>query len=61
MKPFTAIACIIFVLVALAHLLRLITGVEVVIAGMLLPLWVSAIAPVFSSGLAWMLWREGRS
>ncbi len=61
MKPFAAIASIIFILVALAHILRLLTGAEVMICGMLLPLWLSAIPPVFLFGLAWMLWREGQS
>ena len=61
MKPFTAIASIVFVLVAVAHLLRLLSGAEIVLNGRMLPMWVSAIVPVLSAGLAWMLWREGRS
>jgi len=61
MKPFTAIASIVFVLVAFAHLLRLLSGAEVLVNGRMLPMWLSAIAPVLLAGLAWMLWREGRS
>lgn len=60
MKPFTAIACIVFILVAAGHVLRLIFGVEIVVNGRMLPMWVSAVAPVLLVGLAWMLWREGR-
>jgi len=61
MKPFTAIASILFVLIALAHLVRLLSGAEILVNGELIPMWASAIAPVISAGLAWMLWREGRS
>lgn len=60
MKPFTAIASIVFLLVAAGHVLRLIFGVEIVVNGKALPMWVSAVAPFFLVGLAWMLWREGR-
>jgi hypothetical protein len=60
MKPFTAIASIVFILIAAAHLLRLLFGVEIVVNGRALPMWLSAVAPVLLAGLAWMLWREGR-
>ena len=60
MKPFTAIATVIFIIIALAHLLRLLFGVELVVDGMIIPRWVSAVAPVFFAWLAWMLWREGQ-
>ena len=41
MKPFTTLAVIIFALVALVHLIRLISGFEVVVGGTMVPQWVS--------------------
>ena len=60
MKPFTTLAVIILALVALAHLFRLIWGVEVVVGGTMLPLWVSLPGLIVPAGLALMLWREAR-
>ena len=60
MKPFSAIAVVVFVLVALAQLLRLILGWSVVINGIDIPLWASAIACLVAAGLAVMVWREAR-
>jgi hypothetical protein len=61
MKPFTAISSIFLILIAAAHLIRLLSGAEILVNGRILPMWVSAVAPVFLVGLAWMLWREGRN
>ncbi len=60
MKPATLIATVFLGLVALAHLLRLVIGVEVTAGGVTIPLWLSAVACVFTGGLAVLLWREGR-
>jgi hypothetical protein len=60
MKPFTTIAVIVFSLVGVMHLLRLFFGWEVIINGMILPVWVSAPGFFLASGLALMLWRESR-
>jgi hypothetical protein len=60
MKPFTTIAVIVFSLIALIHLLRLFFGWEVIINGMILPLWISVPGFLIASGLALMLWRESR-
>ncbi len=61
MKPFTTLAVFVLALVAVAHLLRLIFGWEVVFNGSHIPLWVSVIAVVLPSGLACMVWRESRN
>jgi hypothetical protein len=61
MKPFTTIAVLVFALVALAHLLRLFTAWEVVIGGLVIPMWVSWIGLVVAGGLAVMVWREART
>lgn len=61
MRPFTTLAVIIFGLMALAHLYRLITGFEVIIAGSMLPQWASILGLIIAGGLALMLWRESRT
>jgi hypothetical protein len=59
-KPFTTIAIIVFSLMGFIHLLRLFFGWEIIINGMILPLWISAPGFAIASGLAFMLWRESR-
>lgn len=59
-KPFTIIAIVLFSLIALLQLLRFILGWEIMVNGMIIPVWVSAIAFVIAAGLAVMLWRETR-
>ena len=58
MKPFSTIAVVVFALVALMQLLRLLLGWEVVVNGMSIPLWASAVGFVVAAGLAVMVWRE---
>jgi len=60
MKAFTTLAVVLFALVALAHLVRLIWGIEVVVGGTTIPQWVSVPGAIIPAGLAWMLWRESR-
>ena len=60
MKPVTMITVLFLAMVAAAHLLRLVLGVEVTVGGTLVPLWVSVIACVVPVGLAVGLWRESR-
>jgi hypothetical protein len=42
------------------HLLRLLFGWEVILNGMIIPLWISLPGFLFAAGLAVMLWRESR-
>ena len=58
MKTGSLLAIILFVLVTLAHLLRLVNGTEIVIGGNVLPMWVSAAGVIVPGLLAWMLWKE---
>jgi hypothetical protein len=60
MKPFSVIAAVVFALVALVQLLRLVLGWPVVVNGVNIPLWASAIACLVAAGLAVMVWREAR-
>ena len=58
MKPFTTVAIGVFGLVALAQLLRVALGWDVVVNGINIPSWVSLIACGAAVTLATMLWRE---
>jgi hypothetical protein len=58
MKPVARITTIFLALVALGHLLRLVLRVEVIAGDVTIPLWLSAVACVFTGGLAVLLWRE---
>jgi energy-coupling factor transporter transmembrane protein EcfT len=51
------IAGIIFFLVAILHLLRIITGAPVVVSGWLLPIWVNWMGMIFTGFLSvWFWW-----
>ena len=61
MKPFTTIAVAVFALVAVVHLLRILAGWQVIVAGFVIPVWWSAFGLVVAGGLALMVWREART
>jgi hypothetical protein len=58
MKTGTSLAIALFTLVALAHLLRLLTGAQITLNGQAVPQWVSLLGVVVPAGVAWLLWRE---
>jgi hypothetical protein len=58
MKPFTLIAIVVFVLIAVMHVLRLLLDWYVVVAGVSIPMWVSLLGLLIAGGLAVMVWRE---
>ncbi len=60
MKPFTTIAVILLALLALVHIFRFVRGLEIVVNGMSVPLWVSAAVGLVAAVLALMVWRESR-
>ncbi len=60
MKSGTGLAILAFVLVAVAHLLRLALGVHMTIGTAEIPMWVSGLGVVVPLSLAWLLMREGR-
>ncbi len=60
MKPAALVATVFLALVGIAHLVRIVLRLDLVAAGLAVPLWASAVACVFTSGLAVMLWRESR-
>jgi hypothetical protein len=61
MKPFTTIAVAVFALVAVAHLVRVFAGWDVVIGGFVVPTWFSFVGLVIAGGLALMVWREAHT
>jgi len=54
------IAGTIFLLVATAHVVRLLLEVEIVMSGWVLPLWVSVVGAVVPVILAWFCFRAAR-
>jgi hypothetical protein len=61
MKPFTTIAVVVLGLVSAGQLIRFVQGWEVLVNGIAIPTWASAVAGLVAGGLAIMLWRESRT
>jgi hypothetical protein len=59
-KPFTWVAAAIFALLALAHVVRVVTHFQVILGSHSIPEWVSYVAIVVGALLSWMLCREAR-
>ena len=59
-KPFTVIAVVLLLLIALLQLLRFTMGWEVTLNGVSIPVWASGIAAVVAAGLAVTVWVEAR-
>jgi hypothetical protein len=55
------VAAVIFGLVSLLQLLRLLTGVEVLVASHAIPLWPNAVAFVVAAALSVWMFRLSRS
>lgn len=60
MKPGSFLAMLLLGLIALAHVLRLTGQVEMVVGGLTVPAWVSAVGVGVPAVIAALLWREGR-
>jgi hypothetical protein len=60
MKPAALAAVIVFAVVALAHLLRLVFQVEMVVGGTMVSMWASVVGVVVPLAIAILLWREQR-
>jgi hypothetical protein len=59
-KPFTAITVVLLGLIAIVQFVRFISGWQVTIDGLSVPVWASAIACLIAAGLAVMVWIETR-
>ncbi len=60
MKPFTSISVVLLALIAFGHLLRILTGWEILINATIIPMWPSVLVFLVFGGLAIMLWREAK-
>ncbi len=60
MKPATTVAAVLLFLVAIAHLMRLVFQVEIIVNGFTLPMWASILGCIVPAFIALMLLREGR-
>ena len=61
MKPFTTVAVIVFLIVAVVQLVRVVEGWVVVIDAFHVPIWASIVACAAAALLAVMVWRENRT
>lgn len=59
-RPYTVIAGIILLVVAAAHLLRIVDGWQVTIGDSFVPMWVSYLGVVVAGFIGAMLLREAR-
>ncbi len=60
MKTGSLLAVIVFILVAIAHLMRIVSGTEIVIGGNNIPQWISVVAVIVPGLIAWLLWKESK-
>jgi putative Mn2+ efflux pump MntP len=60
MKPVTIFAAVVFFIISVAHLIRVILQVPVVVGTITIPLWPSIVAFVILLILGIMLLREGK-
>lgn len=60
MKIGSLLAVVLLAVVAIAHLLRLLFAVDVVVGGYIVPQWVSVGGVVLPGLIAMLLWRESR-
>ena len=58
MKPGSMLAILLLTLVAIAHLLRLLFGLELTAGGWNVPQWVSVGGAIVPAEIAYLLWRE---
>ena len=58
MKIGSKLAILVFTIIAIAHLLRLITGIDVTVGEWSLPQWVSVLGFLGPAIIAGLLWKE---
>jgi hypothetical protein len=59
MRLGSKLAILVFAVVAIAHFLRLMNGIEITVGEWDFPRWASMLGVVGPSVIAYMLWREG--
>lgn len=60
MKTGSMLAVLLFTLVAIAHLVRLINGIDVTVGEWAVPQWMSVVGVIAPLTIAFLLWRESR-
>jgi hypothetical protein len=60
MKPGSLLAVIFLVLFAIVHLLRLISGWDIVVAGNMIPSWISIGGVIVPLVITWLLVKESK-
>lgn len=60
-RPFTLIAALIFAVMAVIHIIRMVTKFDVVIGTHSIPMWCSIVAIVVTAILSWGLFKESRA
>ncbi len=60
-KPFTTLAAVIFLVMALLHAYRLVTHFQITVGSHTVPDWVSWVGIIVPAILAWGLWKESKS
>lgn len=59
-KPFTLVAAIIFLLIAVAHVLRLFLNFQLVVGNHEMPTYASIVGLLIAAVMSWGLFREAR-
>ena len=59
-RVFTQVAMILLAMIAFGHVLRIVFGVELIVAGVLIPVAASVPVAMIAAGVSWMVWRELR-
>ncbi len=60
MKTGSKLAILLLTLVAIAHLVRLVGGIEVTVGEWSVPQWVSAVGVIVPLAIAGLLWSESK-
>ena len=60
MKIGSKLAILLFILVAIAHLLRLVYSIDLTVGEWSVPPWVSVLGTIGPLVIAWLLWSESK-
>ena len=60
MKTGSLLAIIVFTIVAIAHVLRLVDGTQIVVGSSTIPIWVSFVGVIVPGLIVWLLWKESK-
>jgi hypothetical protein len=60
MKPVTTVVVFLLAVIAVAHVLRLLFQIGIVVNGTPIPQWASVVGLIVAASLAFLLWRENR-